>query len=95
MYRSMLVSFFIGAFAFTTTSLATNSENGKKLYNKKCLGCHDSHIFTRPNRIVHTHEALGNRVEFCDSQIKSGFNSKDQADITDYLNDDYYKFLKL
>lgn len=94
MRRFILVSFIIGVSGFATTSLATDVVNGKKLYDSKCQGCHDSHIFTRPNRIVHTYEALISRVEFCDSQIKANLTDGEQSDVTDFLNQDYFKFIK-
>lgn len=67
---------------------------GKKLYEEKCNGCHDTRIHTRPNRIIHTYDDLVNRVKFCDNASKAGFDSKQMEDVTDYLNDAFYKFIK-
>lgn len=79
----------------STSALAANAENGKKLYTTKCGGCHDTRVHTRPNRIVHTYEDLVNRVRFCDTNAKTNFSDSDILDISEYLNKEFYKFLKV
>lgn len=78
-----------------TCALAANAENGKKLYTSKCGGCHDTRVHTRPNRIIHTYEDLVNRVRFCDTNAKTNFSDSDILDVSEYLNNEYYKFLKI
>ncbi|WP_455204591.1 hypothetical protein [Kaarinaea lacus] len=73
---------------------ASNTENGKKLYDANCNGCHDTRIHTRPNRIIHTYGDLVNRVKFCDAQVKAGFTDEQLTDVSDYLNSAFYKFVK-
>ncbi|MCG6968167.1 MAG: cytochrome c [Gammaproteobacteria bacterium] len=73
---------------------AGDVENGKMLYEKNCLGCHDTRIHTRPNRIIHTYGDLANRVKFCDAQVKAGFSDDQLKSVTDYLNTEFYKFVK-
>lgn len=75
-------------------SFASDIANGKKLYEANCHGCHDSSIHTRPNRIIHTYSDLVNRVKFCDNAAKTGFTAPQMADVTDYLNSAFYKFIK-
>ena len=79
----------------TTASFAANAENGKKIYESKCGGCHDTRVHTRPNRIVHTYEDLVNRVRFCDANAKTSFTESDILDVSEYLNNEFYKFLKM
>jgi len=76
-------------------SANADANHGKKLYTEKCGGCHDTRVHTRPNRIVHTYEDLVNRVRFCDTNAKTNFTEKDILDISEYLNNDFYKFLKI
>lgn len=73
---------------------ASNVENGKKLYDANCHGCHDTKVHTRPNRIIHTYGDLVNRVKFCDAQVKAGFSDDQIKDVSDYLNTEFYKFVK-
>jgi len=73
---------------------AANAENGKKLYAEHCTTCHDTKIHTRPNRIIHTYGDLVNRVKFCDAQSKAGFSEAQINDVAEYLNLNFYKFVK-
>lgn len=79
----------------TAPAFAVDAEHGKKLYTEKCGGCHDTRVHTRPNRIVHTYEDLVNRVRFCDTNAKTNFTEKDILDVSEYLNSEFYKFLKV
>lgn len=79
----------------STPALAADVEKGKKLYTERCGGCHDTKVHTRPNRIVHTYEDLVNRVRFCDNAAKAGLKDEEIYDVSDYLNDAFYKFLKI
>ena len=73
---------------------ADDVEKGKKLYEANCLGCHDTRIHTRPNRIIHTYGDLANRVKFCDAQVKAGFDADQLKAVTNYLNSEFYKFVQ-
>jgi len=79
----------------TLPAFATDVDKGKKLYTEHCGGCHDTKVHTRPNRIIHTYEDLVNRVRFCDSAAKAGFTEDDINDVSEYLNETFYKFLKV
>ena len=86
---------FVTIFALaTTSSFASNVKHGKKLYTEKCGGCHGTRIHNRPNRIVHTYEDLVNRVRFCDNAAKAGLKDNEIYDVSDYLNEEFYKFIK-
>lgn len=76
-------------------AFAANVENGKKLYTERCGGCHDTKVHTRPNRIIHTYEDLVNRVRFCDNAAKAGLTEDEIYDVAEYLNDTFYKFIKV
>lgn len=76
-------------------TFAADVEKGKKLYTERCGGCHDTKVHTRPNRIVHTYEDLVNRVRFCDNAAKANLSEEEIYDVSDYLNDTFYKFLKV
>jgi cytochrome c2 len=88
------------SFSITAAQAASNAataasiENGKKLYAEHCTTCHDTKIHTRPNRIIHTYGDLVNRVKFCDAQSKAGFTDVQIHDVAEYLNTNFYKFVK-
>ena len=86
--------FVVPLYSFATDK--ENAKNGELQYMEKCDGrCHDTKIHTRPNRIIHTYEDLLNRVRFCDSQAKSNFSEQDVIDVSAYLNNAFYKFVKV
>src|ERR1700746_599364 len=43
-------------------SLPGDSADGKRLYDANCMGCHDTAIHTRKDRIVQSLDALEKRV---------------------------------
>ena len=92
--KTIAATFLLTAIS-STPALAANAENGKKLYTERCGGCHDTKVHTRPNRIVHTYEDLVNRVRFCDNAAKAGLKDEEIYDVSDYLNNTFYKFMKI
>ena len=72
-----------------------DAKHGESIYKERCGGCHDTRVHTRTNRIVHTYEDLVNRVRFCDTNAKTNFSEKEIYDVSEYLNDTFYKFIKV
>ena len=75
-----------------STANAADASKGEKLHNAKCMGCHDTRQYTRPNRIVHTLDDLHARVQFCDSASGANFSMEDIEDVVAFLNEKFYKF---
>jgi len=86
--------FLLFASLYATPIWAADAQHGKEIYSAHCGGCHDTKIHTRPNRIVHTYEDIVNRVKFCDTATKSHMSETEILDVAEYLNDNFYKFLK-
>lgn len=82
-------------FGISTTHAAElvlgDATKGKTLHNRDCVACHDSSVYTRPDRIK-TLSGLEKRVQMCSSMLNKGYTDDDQANIVKYLNDNYYKF---
>ena len=81
-----------------TASVAHSAElvlgdatKGKQLHNRDCVACHDSSVYTRPNRIKSL-SGLEKRVQMCSGMLNKGYTEDDQANIVKFLNDTYYKF---
>jgi cytochrome c len=64
---------------------------GKELHNRDCVACHDSSVYTRPNRIKSL-SGLEQQVQMCSNMLNKGYDEDAQANIVKYLNDSYYKF---
>lgn len=95
--KRSVFSFFLLAVSFSTLANAGDPDpkRGEALYKEKCGGCHDTRVHTRTNRIVHTYEDLVNRVRFCDTNAKTNFSDKEIYDVSEYLNNAFYKFIKV
>lgn len=91
------LAFIATLFSLTPVLAADHSPDvahGKSLHDKKCMECHDTRQYTRPNRIIHTFPDLHARVEFCDTASKANFSADDINDVVEYLNTAFYKFPK-
>ncbi len=96
--KNLLIAAVLFMTGLTTPILAADrvpdAEQGKVLHEKNCMECHDNRQYTRPNRIIHTFEDLHARVEFCDTASNAGFSFNDIDDVVEYLNVNFYKFIK-
>jgi len=73
-------------------SLPGDSADGKRLYDANCMGCHDTGIHTRKDRIVQSLDALEKRVGNCTHAAKKEFSANETQNIIKYLNDQFYHF---
>jgi hypothetical protein len=85
--------------AVSGAEAATDAAKGHKLYGQYCTGCHirlvggdGSAIHTRQDRMIHSLSALQQRVAFCSTQINAHLFPDEEADISAWLNDTFYKF---
>jgi len=96
--RNIVIAITLATALATVTPInaqPTDADNGKKLYETKCGGCHDTKVHTRPNRIVHTYEDLVSRVRFCDNAAQANLKENEIFDVSEYLNNAFYKFIKV
>lgn len=75
-----------------STLAQADSANGKQLAAKNCTRCHDSSVYTRPNRQVRSLDALHKRVNMCEKPASVNWSAKDLNDVVEYLNKDFYHF---
>ena len=88
--------FSLLCFVFLTSNLFSyDVQNGKKLYDEaKCQKCHIESDYTSDERKVYDYARLKWRVQRCDFTMNAGWFEEDIDDVTEYLNDSYYKFEK-
>ena len=72
--------------------LPGDSADGKRLHDANCMGCHDSGIYTRKDRIVQSLDALKKRLGDCSHMAKKEFSAIETQNIIKYLNDQFYQF---
>ena len=53
--------------------LPGNSADGKRLHDVNCMGCHDTSIYTRRDRLVQSLDALRKRLGDCSHMANKEF----------------------
>ena len=73
-------------------ALPGDSADGKRLYHANCMGCHDTGIHTRKDRIVQSLDALKKRLGDCSHMANKEFSAIETQNLVKYLNDQFYQF---
>ena len=84
--------------AFSVSANAADAHPGKAIHDESCLNCHvgnhDEKFYTRKNRRIKDLNGLGVMVKMCDANLGTALFDEDMDEITNYLNESYYKFPK-
>lgn len=86
---SLLILLMPSAYA---ASLPGDSADGKRLYDANCMGCHDTSVFTRKDRLVQSLDALKKQLVSCGHMAEKEFSASEMQDLLKYLNDQFYDF---
>ena len=86
---SLLILLMPTAYA---AELPGDSAEGKRLHDANCMGCHDTGIYTRKDRLVQSLDALKKRLGICSHMATKEFSAIETQNIIKYLNDQFYKF---
>jgi hypothetical protein len=86
---SLLILLMPSAYA---ASLPGDSADGKRLHDTNCMGCHDTSVFTRKDRLVQSLDALKKQLASCTHMAKKEFSASETQDLLKYLNDQFYHF---
>jgi len=72
---------------------------GQTLHDKHCVACHvqrwggdGSAVYTRPDRLIKSLDALRQRVAACNAQTDAKLFPEDEANVAAYLAQRYYRF---
>ena len=85
-----VVAFTVAALALPKTAAA--EPDGAKLHHHNCTSCHDTRVYTRPERRVTSRDGLTAQVRRCELALGLTWFD-DQIDaVATYLNDRYYQF---
>jgi hypothetical protein len=76
--------------------------NGKKIDEQKCYACHAKKsgfgngdmIYTRSDSKVKNLQNLKTMVAMCNTELRLDLFPEDEADVTAFLNKQFYKFKK-
>ncbi|WP_297527533.1 c-type cytochrome [Thiohalobacter sp.] len=65
---------------------------GRALHDQHCLKCHDTAVYTRPDRRVKDLAALRKQVQRCELSLGLTWFDQDIDKVVDYLNSNFYRF---
>lgn len=65
---------------------------GKALHDKACTRCHDTSVYTRPDKRIHSLAALQQRVSGCTRPAGVDWDQQQISDVVNYLNTEFYHF---
>jgi cytochrome c2 len=96
-----LVFTFVAIFGLHLSAYATpDLANGKKIDQQKCYACHSKKsgfgngdmIYTRSDSKVKNFHSLKTMVALCNTELRLDLFPEDEADVTAFLNKQFYKF---
>ena len=71
---------------------AVDIENGKALHDANCKRCHNENVYTRKDRLIHSYDALRERIIQCELMAEMAWFDEEIDDVVAYLNQAFYKF---
>ena len=92
MKRNLCISLAILLAPCAFAAVPGNSAAGKRLHDANCTECHDSGVYTRKDRTVHSLAELKHQLDGCSHAIKKEFSAAEAQDIIKYLNERFYHF---
>lgn len=72
--------------------LPGDTARGKAVHGKQCVACHDSSVYTRPDRRIKSVEGLIGQVNFCVQQTGAKLDREQVNDVVKYLDEAFYRF---
>ena len=97
-----VVTFFFAFGMLLSANASPDIANGKKIDEQKCYACHAKKsgfgngdmIYTRSDSKVKSLQNLKSMVAMCNTELRLDLFPEDEADVTAFLNKQFYKFKK-
>lgn len=89
-----LIKFGFPVLTLMLSSFATHADpvQGKMLQEQSCTKCHDTSVYTRPNRRITSLAALQQQVGRCTKPAGAEWSKEEMQDVVEYLNKAFYHF---
>lgn len=91
-----LIVFLLFASMFGPLHAATfgkgDPSEGKALHDKSCVACHDSSVYSRPDRKIKSASQLAARISGCNANTGANWFPSDEENVGAYLNHSFYHF---
>ncbi len=97
LFAVLVSSLLLAGHAMADTKAADTKGDpkiGKMLVSQKCSRCHDDSVYSRPDHMIKSYDALVSRIRACNTNTNAGLFPDDEAHIAAYLNLTYYHFKK-
>lgn len=88
----LLISILFSIALLAPPVLAGDSAQGKKLLDANCVKCHNTSVYTRPDRQIKSLDALNERIVACTHAAQVTLTDDERKSIAQYLNEQFYKF---
>jgi|WetSurMetagenome_2_1015567.scaffolds.fasta_scaffold576433_2 mono/diheme cytochrome c family protein len=88
----LLLSLTLVASSAQAALLPGDAAKGKAVYDKTCVACHDTSVYTRANRRIQSVEGLIGQVNGCVRQTGAKLDRDQINDVVKYLDESFYKF---
>lgn len=75
-----------------TQCLAAEDNDAQTLYDKHCVSCHGSEVYTREDRKVSSLGALETQVQRCETALELRWFDEEISGVAQLLNDHFYHF---
>jgi hypothetical protein len=86
------------ALSLSTPLMAISSDvraNGEQIHaDANCFQCHDTSIYTRADRKAKDYAGVKRMVGFCRANLGVDWFPDEEAQVIDYLNDNFYRYSK-
>jgi len=76
--------------AATHAALPGDAEEGKRLHDANCTGCHDAGVYAPERRQVRTLDGLREQLGGCNHMADAHFSNEQLQSVLKYLNDNFY-----
>jgi len=90
--RKLIIATTLITLTGLSAPASANDNPAKALHNENCVRCHDSKVYTRADRRVTSRDALTKQVRRCELMLGLKWFDENVESVSDYLNNDYYKF---
>lgn len=99
-FSKSISAVLLAALFSAPTIAAPDLANGKAIDQQKCYACHAKKsgfsngdmIYTRSDSKVKSLANLKKMVSLCNTELRLDLFPEDEADVTAYLNQQFYKF---
>ena len=92
MRKTVTFSMLAMSLLLATAAANADTERGKQLHDKKCMACHDTSVYIRPERRMQSIPMLDAQVRRCSGPASAGWDDTQIKDVIEYLNQTFYKF---